>query len=414
MNFLDGIPTMTGSLTVPPCWCWTAEVTLSSVEIASKFKVGQSVVLSVDGIERRGTVRVTGDPDLRNGVRLVGGANKLSTMLEPRDYRGQTLDLVVADALRDAGEQVGDLTAYKSTNLAHWSRARAPAGYCLTRLARLAPDVFLRVGTDGAWTAVRPTWKNLGAYDDWRAEAFPAERAVMINVIGSNTPEPGTAITFLDTEFRVDRVKSSWLLNTHQALLWEWDPTSPLDRLHAPQQIVQRNLRAEDMVFDFAVPARGRLAKAGGDGGLVDVFVDDPFNRLTTLVDVPLYSPTGEVVKLGIGTKVRVGWLFSDERFPYAVVDTGDLTWSERTFTDHYSLVGPDIRLGSNVALELDDVATKRDLQTLMWALQQAVTVPNDGGANFKSTLLIALGSALWTSQISDQKFCVSGVRVKR
>ncbi len=405
---------MSGELTVPPSWCWTAEVTMSSVEIAEKFSVGQSVVLTVDGVDRRGTVQVVGDPDLRANLRIVGGANRLGTTLEPRDYRGQTLDRVVADALRDAGESVGDLTPYRSINLAHWSRARASAGYCLTRLARLAPGIFLRPGSNGSWTAVKPSWANLGAYDEWRAGSFPADRALLINVIDGNTPEPGTSITYQGVTFKVDQVQSIWGTTNHQATLWEWDDRSPLDRLHAPQQAIQRTLRAEDMVFDFSLPARGRLAKTGGDNGLVDVFVDDPLNRLTTLVDVPLFSATGEVVKLASGTKVRVGWLFGDERFPYAVVDTGELTWSERTATDHISLVAPSVQLGDNSPTNLDNVVTVRDLQTFMFALQNAVVVANDGGLSLKTTLLTALGFAGWSGLAGDGNFGSSVVGAKR
>ena len=56
-----------------------------------------------------------------------------------------------------------------------------------------------------------------------------------------------------------------------------------------------------------------------------------------------------------------------------------------------------DIRLGGT-----DPVVTKKDLQVLYAAISGAAVTPNDGGAALKSAILTALGTAGWSSGMSD------------
>ncbi len=56
-----------------------------------------------------------------------------------------------------------------------------------------------------------------------------------------------------------------------------------------------------------------------------------------------------------------------------------------------------------------DGIATKLDLQILFAAISNAPVSPSDGGATFKAAIIASLSTALWTSGVTDGKFC-SGV----
>lgn len=73
--------------------------------------------------------------------------------------------------------------------------------------------------------------------------------------------------------------------------------------------------------------------------------------------------------------------------------------------------ISVDPKAGSKVLLAggADNVATKKDLSFLYFAITQAVAVANDGGANLKATLLGSLAAGGWTSDPGDSQ-CGSAV----
>jgi hypothetical protein len=61
-----------------------------------------------------------------------------------------------------------------------------------------------------------------------------------------------------------------------------------------------------------------------------------------------------------------------------------------------------------------DLVVTKKDLQSLYFAINAAVPIANDGGANLKTTLLSGLTTAGWTTGTTDGVLGSTIVRAKR
>jgi hypothetical protein len=152
-----------GNATIPRYGLWTADALLRT-EIAPG--VGQGVTLVIRGTERTGAVVRSGSPTSRASCRIVGGAGKLGTILDPRDYRGQTLSSIVADCLRDAGESVGDLSQLDSVTPQHWTRVQETASRCLLRLFRLGGDALVwRCARNGSVGVPVESWPTLDAGD---------------------------------------------------------------------------------------------------------------------------------------------------------------------------------------------------------------------------------------------------------
>ena len=61
-----------------------------------------------------------------------------------------------------------------------------------------------------------------------------------------------------------------------------------------------------------------------------------------------------------------------------------------------------------------DKVVTKKDLQSLYFAINAAACVANDGGAAFKAALLTGLGSAGWTTGTTDGQLGSATTKAKR
>jgi hypothetical protein len=61
-----------------------------------------------------------------------------------------------------------------------------------------------------------------------------------------------------------------------------------------------------------------------------------------------------------------------------------------------------------------DAVVTKKDLQSLYFAINAAACTPNDGGAAFKTALLVGLGTAGWTTGTTDGQLGSTVVKAKR
>lgn len=316
---IDDVPSVSGDLHVPLGWAWTCDATARGDGRA--FAAGDRVVLSFFGVERAGTVVAGGDGDLRNVVRIVGGAGKLPTILEASDYQGRGLDYVVRDVLRSAGEEVGDLSPLRAVTLARWLRPAERADRALHRLMRMAPEgVVLRPNAQGKWDAVRPTWEDLPpAWDQHRVGSWDAEDAAQFLAEAGRLPEPGRAMTFQGRSRRANRVQYVWDEATCRASVWFRPGDATADRFRAAVAKIARDVMLEDGAADFGRLYAGRIAKDSGDDGYVDVFFEDDRNRLRYASGCRVRREVGDTVRWARGTRVLVGWDFGDERFPFAL-----------------------------------------------------------------------------------------------
>lgn len=175
---LNGQPIFQGNLEDNAEWTWTAHIVCDG----DAPQQGDFVSLEVLGTERAGTVVAADAPYGKVIVSLEGGRGKLDTEIVSKEYQGCSLDFVIADILRDAGETPGDLTAFSSVFLPHWIRARESAVRAIKRLLRLRPTgTSLKVNAGGNFDAIRLTWATeltLSAGD--LAERWVADDAAVI------------------------------------------------------------------------------------------------------------------------------------------------------------------------------------------------------------------------------------------
>lgn len=390
---IDDTPCMEGDLIVPLAGAWTAQgVAFGPDGTKNRFQPGQRVTLTVHGVRREGTVEFGGAPDLTNVLRVVGGADRMDALLEPTDYKGRDLAYVVGDVLRSAGETPGDLTQLRGVYLAHWTRAAERARLAVRRLMRLAPPgVVLRVAQDGSWVAVKPSWAVVGnALDGLRDNSFPSEDVVRFYVGDGVAPEPGSSINLFGAAQRVDRVQYAWERGDGlRVLVWIRGDASEetVDRITLAQRDVIERLLAESRTFDYGRLYQGSIAVDGGADGQVDVnFVDD-LRRVKSVSGARLLTVVGSAAVVKRGSRVAVGWLGGDARYPFALLGG----WGGDGGLTSWEIPASAIALGA-AASSCDQVATRQDLLDLMQAISSTTITPTDGGASFKATLLAALG----------------------
>lgn len=391
---IDDTPCMDGDMIVPLSGAWTAQLTAFGPDgVKNRFSPGQRVTVTVHGVRREGTVVLGGAPDLTNVLRVVGGTDGLDRVLEPTDYRGRDLAYVVADVLEDAGETPGNLEQLRGVYLAHWTRAAERARLSLRRLMRMAPGgVVLRVSQDGSWAAVKPSWAVVGgALDGMRDDSYPSEDVIKLYVGDGVAPEPGTSINIFGAPQRVDRVQYEWQRSEGKlrALVWIRDAasTETLDRqLLSIRDVVER-LLVESRTFDYGRLYQGSIAVDGGADGQVDVNVIDDLRRVKSVSGARLLTVVGSTAAVRRGSRVAVGWLGGDPRYPFALLGG----WGGDGGLTSWEVPASSIALGA-AASSCDQVATRQDLLDLMQAISGAGVVQGDGGATLKANILAALG----------------------
>ena len=379
---LDNTPSMAGDCTVPMSGAWTSDLSLFGD--VDKFVIGQSVTLTIHGVQRKGTVVHGGAPDLRYDLRVVGGAGKLDRVLPWSDYKSRDLAYVVQDVLQTAGEVAGNLSLLRTVSLAHWVRAVEPARMTLRRLMKLAPTgVFLRVQLDGTWAAVKPTWAPVGGpLDGMRVDSMPAEDAVGLYVEDGVSPEPGTSILLFGSPQRVDRSQYEWGEDGRlRVYCWIRDQASvdAMDRLRSSIRTVVEEILRESRTVDFGGMYSATLLQDGGANGKVNVKFNDDLGRMKYLSDVTLYTDVGTSVQLKAGSRVLVGWANGEERYPFALAGS----WSGGGGLTSASI--------GDVPTACDPAVTRQDLLDLVSSISNAATATDFSGATFKANLLANL-----------------------
>lgn len=208
--FLGRLPIVKGNVNFPLIGTWTAEVLLSGTDAPP---VGTQTTLSMWGTVRRCAVVSSSADYLQVKCRLVAGAGKLDAELEPRDYRNYAASTIAQDALKDAGEGVGDWSAL-TTVCPHWSRSQGPLRETLHRIVRLTndPDLHWRVGDDGLVSLVRDLYTLVTPNEDTvQLGSWGQERLLLFGVTDTSI-QPGKSVVAFDQTRALDRA------------LYEFDP----------------------------------------------------------------------------------------------------------------------------------------------------------------------------------------------
>lgn len=97
----------------------------------------------------------------------------------------------------------------------------------------------------------------------------------------------------------------------------------------------------------------GKVVRVNSDG-TVDVNLEDVTQRLATVSRAKIVAGVGETVEVTAGTRVSIGWLQHDERYPIAVhtgwLGAGGLKSRSTLFSDLFEFVR-----GTSVKLRITD-----------------------------------------------------------
>lgn len=216
--FLGKLPIVAGNANFPLIGAWTAEVLLSGTDAPP---VGTQTTLSMWGAVRKCAVIASSADYLQVKCRLVAGAGKLDVPLDARDYRNYAASTIAQDALKDAGEGVGDWSAL-TTVCPHWLRPQGPLRETLHRLVRLTndPDLHWRVGDDGRVSLVRDLY-TLATPNEETADlgSWGAERLLLFGVTDTSI-QPGFSVEAFDQTRQIDRCLYEWDADKFQCLAW--------------------------------------------------------------------------------------------------------------------------------------------------------------------------------------------------
>ncbi len=199
---LDGAAVLRLDLIIPQ---WGPHHSDVQLEGSVAPAVGARVSLNVAGTSRVGTVIRAGAPYQQPRVRVVGGAGKLDTVIEPKDYGQTTLAAVVSDILTMAGETVGNLDALQAVVVQQYQLVQQRAWNALQSALGLAKTLNLWCEHDGSFSVRETVWtQSVGAL--WRG-VVPQE--AMVQLFGDvGTIEPGVTVTTVEQgDFNVNRVQ---------------------------------------------------------------------------------------------------------------------------------------------------------------------------------------------------------------
>lgn len=189
-NYLIGsIPILSGTLELPLCGAWTAQVEADSDE-----QPEPAATLTIDGREFVGTVAWGSSVHGRIGAMVVGGAGALSKPTTTRFYHNVPARIPVLDLILEHGERLAHPTdPALDLHLDAWIRAAVAAGTELQALAQHALGGNWRVLPDGSIWVGRETWPTVDVEVEVLRER-PEDRAI---VLGAGALEVVPGCTFL-------------------------------------------------------------------------------------------------------------------------------------------------------------------------------------------------------------------------
>lgn len=195
---------------------WVADVYLT--DPAAVLSVGQRGALSILGTTYQGTVTRFGGETGYARARVVGGAGKLDTVLDPSDYQGYDAGTIATQSLTDAGEApgVGWLSGPGTgVTCNHWTRPKDTLRATMWRLGRLIgtnvnPALHWRCAPDGTFGLYDDSSPpdNTAAVDS-DGSIFPQERLIIVWP-QAGTLGPGQSVTSYGAARLIQRVCYRW------------------------------------------------------------------------------------------------------------------------------------------------------------------------------------------------------------
>lgn len=280
-----------GEILMPRIGAWHADILPDATSAAAL--VGPVVIVVGGSVTFRGTAFRTGSFRERVGVRVVGGAGGLHTVVTPTQRRGVTVGRILTGLLAEGGETLSPLstTSILNTPMTAWApRAGSLADAIGHLLDTATPGAAWRVLDDGTvWVGTEtwlPTTANVQVLDEALTDGSQLV-ATDLPTLRPGTTLDGRRISAVVHRFEPERVRSS---------LWYEGITSTADRLKAALfGLANHALRRVDHFATYSA----KVIRQMGDGRL-EIRADDP--RFRGLAAVAMRPGVH-----GITTTVRQG-----------------------------------------------------------------------------------------------------------
>lgn len=323
---LAGHPLLALSLVVPRVGAWTADVEADTDEALSGV-----VTLDLEGRQWRGTV-------VRGGVGLdqrwrgrIVGAGGLLADLPAVALASTTLQRILAETLRAAGESAAPTDADLSAAVTRWHRAASTGSLEVAEIAARAGMTWRVLADGGVWVG-RETWPAVTLRGDLDVMAVdPMTGRYELEGDAALDARPGTTVTLtVDGAAREVRVGAvhhrldGVALST--AILEEQAETTAGRLFGALAAVVRRLTRR----FDRQGVYGARVVAQAGD--LLDIVPDDP--RRPSCQRVPYRTLPGLKVTIPAGSRVSFTYEDGDPRRPIVVL------WEPSTAAGQWSIYG--------------------------------------------------------------------------
>ncbi len=292
---------ISAELRLPRMGAWYCDL-----DIDADVKQAGKVRFKLDDLEHVGTIipDKTGTEGSRAKCRVLAGNGRITSEVSPRSYShssGVTIGTVVRDILKDAGEDLSDLSdsAALDRRLARWHLAAGTAAQALTALAEKNGCAWrmLRDGTvwfgEETWPEVEP--EGVLTDEDWSSGHL---------TLASETPNmvPGTVYQGQKIEHVVHRYG--------ETLRTEIRTTSPGAAL-------QKALRGKQQEVDFSREYPCKVVTQNTDGTL-QLLPDDEVMRSRGLDNVPIrYGMPGMKATIASGARCHLAFAAGDPSRPF-------------------------------------------------------------------------------------------------
>jgi hypothetical protein len=354
---INGKPSIEAQITMPAQGAWRARVAVDDQTAPD----GPVEISAADGaVKWAGTAYRSGVFGGAVFAFVIGGAGGLATQLEPRFYRGATVELVLRDALSAGGERLSDSSdrAILGAVLAAWTRARGTLGECLAAICR-ATGATWRVLSDGSVWLGKESWPP-APLDYTEMNVDPSAGRIEI---WTEVPSLIPGVTLGGR--RVSKVEHRIGAGVRTSA-WYVEDGVPGDDIAAALPALVRHHTAH---VDYLAHYVARVDTQNADGTL-DLTPED--SRLPVLTRVPiLYGIPGVSATVAAGSRVLVVFANGDPARPGATV------W------DRSSLVELSFAGGNSPVARMGDTVSPASLMaTWMAAVSTALTItaPDDFG----------------------------------
>jgi hypothetical protein len=383
---INGVNVIGGSIMMPLVGVWTADLVIDAVE---GFAAGTHVTIESGSFSLSGTVAPDRTGDFLDAVhvRVLGGAGGMATLAMPKSYTqpGAFVRDVLNGLCRDAGETLSSTASasFTGTNLTAWAVVEMPVSQALQCLIDfVAPGLNWRILANGELWVGSETWPNSSASFEL-LEQDPTQGQYDLGV-ESPSITPGVS---LEGVGNVDRVEHHIGENTIRSHVWTVGADPDRGFKSAVQALAIQALPG----IDYLTFYDARVVSQSADGATLDLQPLDP--RLPGFGSVPLkLGIPATVAKFATGKIVRLGWDRGNPARPYACLFDGGETLTS-------------LELGGD-----DNVLTRSDFATFLYAWQNAAVGTNDGGALMRANTLALLATAPGWTPGSFVEHCGSNI----